>query len=343
MFSVWQVITKPGKGYKIEMKKISIIIPIYNVEEYLETCLKSIVGQTYPHLEIILVDDGSPDNCPYICDQYAEKDKRIVVIHQKNQGLSVARNVGVIRSTGDYILFVDSDDFFALDFCEKVMGIVEREKCDIVIGEVVSVDEQGEYLKSKYEYAISEFEILSNYQAMKEVVSEKRIIGYAWGKLYKRELLKGVNFPAGKIYEDRFTLYKYFSKAERICLCPGAVAYYRMRKSSIVHDANLRGLYDLLEAEEEVLRFCKEKYPTLVAAVEALYFGRYVHIWMSFYDTGDKEQINNLVLKMKDIFKEYRKKKNIKMKHKVSYVMIFLMPSLYRKMVHWIKLDRREG
>mgnify|MGYP002511430532 CR=1 FL=1 len=325
------------------MELVSIVVPVYKVEEYLEICLKSVIEQTYPCLEIILVDDGSPDNCGYICDQYAEIDSRILVIHQENQGLSVARNVGEERATGDYILFVDSDDFLALDFCEKVINVAEKEQCDIVIGEVVSVDEYGRYLKSKYEYAIPKYEILNNFQAMEDVVSEKRIIGYAWGKLYKKNLLEEVNFPAGKTYEDRFTIHKYFAKAEKVCLCPGAVAFYRIRKSSITHDSNLKRLYDLLEAEEEVLRFCKEKYPALVDIVEAFYFGRYVHIWISFYDAGDMEEINGLILRMKEIFKEYKKKKNVKMKHKVSYVMIFLMPSLYRKMIHRMKLDCREG
>lgn len=322
------------------MKMISVIVPVYKVEAYLEICLKSIVEQTYENLEIILIDDGSPDQCPQICEAYAKRDKRICVIHQENQGLAVARNTGLQHITGEYVLFVDSDDFLDKEFCTRVISVIEKEKCDIVIGKVVTVDEQDNYIKSECEYTINKFEILDNFQAMKEIVSEKRVTGYSWGKLYKRELLADITYPKGKLYEDRFTIYKYFAKAKKVCFCPDAIAYYRMRKDSITHSLNLGRYYDLLEAEKEVLQFCIKQYPELVEMEEAYYFGRFVHIWITFFDSKNKNEIKNLVKMMKKVYKEYGRKKNIKIMHKISYKMIFFMPSFYRKVIRQMGLDR---
>ena len=112
---------------------ISIIIPVYKVEKYLKRCVDSVIGQTYPNLQIILVDDGSPDNCPQICDEYAAQDKRIEVIHQANAGVSNARNNGLKVAKGDYILFIDSDDYIAPDMCEKMLAFAQQTQADIVV------------------------------------------------------------------------------------------------------------------------------------------------------------------------------------------------------------------
>lgn len=322
------------------MKKISIIVPVYKVEAYLEICLKSIIGQSYTNLEIILIDDGSPDQCPEICESYAKQDERIRVVHQKNRGLAVARNIGLQQITGEYVLFVDSDDFLDINFCSRVIDAAEKDQCDIVVGEVITVDEKDIHVKDECEYSISEYELLNNFQAVKEIISQKRVTGYSWGKLYKKDLLMGIKYPEGKLYEDRFTVHKYFARANRVCFCPGAVVYYRMRSDSITHSLDLRRYYDLLEAEKEVLDFCKEQYPQLVEMEEAYYFGRFVHIWIDFFDSKNKEELKRLVNKMKEIYKEYGKKKNIKKMHKVSFVFIFVMPSFYRWLIHQMKLDR---
>ena len=123
--------------------KISVIIPVYKVEQYIRQCLDSVIGQTYQNLEIILVDDGSPDGCGMICDEYAKKDSRVIVVHQENQGVSVARNVGIEMATGEWIMFVDPDDWLELECCEKVIECVFSKPWDIVYFRHIMHDEKG--------------------------------------------------------------------------------------------------------------------------------------------------------------------------------------------------------
>ena len=129
--------------------KISIVVPIYKVEKYIDQCVQSVLKQTYQNLEIILVDDQSPDKCPEICEQYAREDARVKVFHQKNLGLSGARNTGMQYATGDYVLFLDSDDYLALDYCERMLTMAKEENADIVVGEIISVDDDGGLLDDK--------------------------------------------------------------------------------------------------------------------------------------------------------------------------------------------------
>ena len=123
--------------------KISIIVPVYKVEEELERCVQSLVNQTYKNIEIILVDDGSPDRCPLLCDEYAQKDSRVRVIHKKNGGLSDARNVGLQATTGEYVLYIDSDDYIDLDSCERFLKATEQQKVDIVVGSAIMEKSDG--------------------------------------------------------------------------------------------------------------------------------------------------------------------------------------------------------
>ena len=324
------------------MEKILIIIPVYKVEDYIETCLESVIHQSYQNLEILIVDDGSPDRCPDICDRYATQDDRIQVIHQSNQGLSAARNTGIEYTTGEYVLFLDSDDYLSPNYCEIVLNAAERTGSDIVVGEIVTVDGEGGMLDSSLGLRILTEEILDKMAAIKEVVVEHRMRGYAWGKLYKKHIVDGIRYPVGKAFEDRFTIYKYFEKADKVCLCPEAVIYYRLRLNSIMHSTSLNKWYDVLEADQELLDFCKNNYPSLVGAMESSCFGRYVHVWIKFYDSGYAEEIAKLVQKMKTIYKEYKKKYQIKFVHKLSYILIFLVPHLYRWLIHIINFDKNE-
>ena len=326
----------------MEKNKVSIIIPIYKVENYIQECLDSVLNQSYQNLEIILVDDGSPDKCPEICEEFGKKDKRIKVIHQKNQGLSGARNTGMKNASGDYILFLDSDDYISKNYCSQAVKMAEEMKSDIVVGEIITVDENGADIDSNLGLKISNKKMFNNIQAMEEVVIEQQLRGYAWGKLLKREIAENVTYPVGKAYEDRFTIYKYFAKANKVCLCPGAITYYRLRESSITHSKNLDKWYDLIEGEESLLNFCKKHYPDLVPLAEAKFIGRYVHIWINFYDSGDREKTKELVKKMKVVYKKYGHKSSIKKVHKISFLMIFAMPHLYRWLIHVTNYDKNE-
>ena len=193
-------------------EKISVIVPIYNVEQYLRRCIDSIINQTYKNLEIILVDDGSPDNCGQICDDYAKKDTRIKVIHKKNGGLSDARNVGLEVCTGDYISFVDSDDWIELNTYEIMMKSMNEYNADMVVSNINYV------YKDKVESKYSEDKIrcFNKEEAMKELIKDGLVQAVVWNKLYKRVVIDNLRFKVGKLNEDEFFTYKICAKAERI-------------------------------------------------------------------------------------------------------------------------------
>ena len=170
---------------------ISIIVPIYKVEKHLKKCIKSIVEQSYTNLEIILVDDGSPDNCGKICDEYAKKDCRIKVIHKKNGGLSDARNCGIDKSSGKYLMFVDSDDYIDKNICEKLINASKEYDCDIVMCNIYRVVNNKIYIEKEIS-ALSKNEVLDGITVMKEFFKNFSIDLYvSWNKLYKRELFFG--------------------------------------------------------------------------------------------------------------------------------------------------------
>ena len=193
--------------------KVSVIIPVYKVEKYLEKCIDSVINQSYSNLEIILVDDGSPDNCGKICDKYAKKDNRIRVIHKTNGGLSDARNNGIKIATGNYIAFIDSDDYVTEDYIEYLLKLIIDNNSDISIVMPYEVDEN--YIVKK----IFKREKIYNYNsndALKTMLYQKKFETSAWGKLFKKNVVNGIYFPTGKIYEDIGTIYKYILRAKKI-------------------------------------------------------------------------------------------------------------------------------
>jgi len=207
---------------------ISVIIPIYNVEEYLDKCIESVIKQTYPYLEIVLVDDGSPDDCPVKCDEWALRDERIVVIHKENGGLSDARNAGLKIATGEYISFVDSDDWIANNMYETMMGAMQAENADIcACGLMITYPECQEPLNMEPMVGSSEKILEMIYQDTTYLIS-------AVNKLYHRKCWAGFEFPVGKICEDAFTAYLLVERANKIVQISDALYYYRIRENSIM-------------------------------------------------------------------------------------------------------------
>ncbi len=226
-------------------KKISIIIPVYGVEQYLKRCVDSVRNQTYRNLEIFLVDDGSPDMCPQICDEYAKIDERIIVIHKKNGGLSSARNAALDAATGSFILCVDSDDYIHPQAVEKLYNACITYDTDISIG--LHYVEKGEHLLIE-DPIIDEVELYNSFEGLYTLISDKKMRNYAWNKLYKSELFEDVRYPEGKSYEDIATTYLLFHKARKICRIPEYLYYYQIRIDSISSSVN----------EEKWYRNCKD-------------------------------------------------------------------------------------
>lgn len=222
---------------------ISIIIPVYKVEKYLEKCIESVLKQTYTNLQIILVDDGSPDNCGKICDEYAKKDSRIEVIHKANGGLSDARNVGISKAKGRYIGFVDSDDYIKEDMYEILLNLIKKYDADVSICNLYDVIDENECIRNK-ENGIREY---SRIDILKEILLDKNIQSYAWNKLYKKELFDEIKYPIGKKYEDIGTTFYLFEKCNKIVVTSEPEYYYLKRADSLVNNVTESTILDYTE------------------------------------------------------------------------------------------------
>lgn len=227
---------------------ISIIVPVYNVEHYLDRCLKSILEQTYKNIEIVIVDDGSTDSSGIICDKYLTIDNRIKVFHKKNGGLSDARNYGIKKSNGEYLMFVDSDDYIPSNAIEILFNLITEKKADVSIGKIKT----GTSSNIENNNNMPNIETFDNRQAIKEMLYANKFSTSASGKLFKRELFKNVEFPLHKLYEDFHTIYKILDKSKLIVFENEIVYYYIIRKGSITHsDFSIKSM-DNLDALKQI-------------------------------------------------------------------------------------------
>ncbi len=249
------------------MKKlVSIVVPVYNVKDYLKKCLDSIIGQTYRRIEIILVDDGSNDGSEKIVDDYSKTDNRIVVIHKENGGLSSARNVGIDMAKGDYITFVDSDDFVDSNMIEKMLKEAVDRSADLVICNRIYYYENGKTIvKKKYDKTAE----MTPCESLRELMLGKKYDMAAWAKMYKKELFNDIRFPVGKISEDYFVMYKLFDLSNKVVLIPDHLYYYAQRKGSISKTPKLR--YDYIDAAKEQRDYILKKYPNMTDLAHAAY------------------------------------------------------------------------
>lgn len=245
----------------MEQEKISVIIPVYNVEEYLEKCLESVINQTYKNLEIIIVDDGASDICKQICEKYEQKDKRITVIHTPNQGIASARNTGIKNITGDFIGFVDSDDIVHKTMFEELYNCIKEKQADIAICQY-----EPFYAEKKIIEKNEENEQIQEYQnedGIKELLKDNKIASHLWNKLYKKELWKDIYFPEGKTLEDIAVMYKIFAKSNKIECMDKKLYYYRQRGTSILGNVNEKLIQDFAEIVQIRSEDLQVQYPML--------------------------------------------------------------------------------
>ena len=245
----------------MEEKLVSVIIPVYNVEKYIKPCIESIINQTYKNLEIILVDDGSTDSSGLICDEYSERDNRIKVIHQKNRGLSGARNSGIEIAKGEFLSFVDSDDFLDLRFFKEMMQKAEKEKSDIALCGVTYCNENGEFIS---EDIIDKHTVIMGLDQLKLLLCDnKKYSTTAWAKIYRKNLWDQIRYPEGKYHEDVYTTYKVVDKSHRSSIIAKPYYWYRQITGSITHSKfNLKHL-DSVEATKERAEYMVENHPYL--------------------------------------------------------------------------------
>lgn len=248
------------------MDKISIIVPIYNIQEYLEKCVKSIQKQTYKNLEIILVDDGSTDNSKKICDELVLKDERIKVIHKKNGGLSSARNEGMRNATGDYICFVDGDDYIREDYCEVLYNALIETKSDLSAVSYKEIKNGKTRIYNSAARSKKEFDDKCTVYNGDEIIIQFlhwKNFRIAWNKLYKAEIIKNQWFKEGATFEDMFFNYKVLSQTKRLAYVNSPCYCYIRRDGSISTTYSEKNLNDFAEAIIDVFSGVKEEFPQL--------------------------------------------------------------------------------
>ena len=247
----------------MEEKLISIIVPIYNVEQYLKRCVNSLINQTYRNLEIILVDDGSPDKCPQICDEYAAIDSRVKVLHKPNGGLSDARNKGLDIATGDYIMFVDSDDWIEINTCKDIITYIYTQNADVVVFGLNSVYDTGKIVKTKKGLiGCVEKEECLKYMIYR--IMDGGVFNYVCNKIFSAQLFDGLRFPLGRLAEDQGFTYKLIHKANKIYVTDKPLYNYYQRSDSISSSRYYpRVIKDRHELWLDRLSFIKEFYPRL--------------------------------------------------------------------------------
>lgn len=307
---------------------ISVIVPIYNVEKYLRACIESILNQTYKSIEIILVDDGSTDFCPEICDEFQKKDNRIKVIHKKNGGLSDARNIGIENSSGLYICFVDSDDFIKTNYVELLYKSIKKNNTKI----------------SQCGYTYYDGTAKENINYNNDIVLKKREYFYdnftshiidntvVWNKMYSKDIFKDLKFNKGKIHEDEYFTYKAVDKAGKISIIKECLYLYRINETSIMRRKYNYKRLDALEAFREKNIYFKEKYDSDLYNCFATYYldlllYHYKQVTIYLKDKKIKNCIKN------DVRKIYKTFEILNPKLKIKTILFTKLPILYELII----------
>jgi len=322
---------------------ISVIVPVYNIENYIHKCIDSICNQTYKNLEIILVNDGSTDKSGIICDEFANRDKRIKVIHKNNGGLSDARNIGIKIAGGEFISFVDGDDYLCLTAYEELITEANKSNSDIVIFQYM-YDFENAKIQSKMYFSEKECN-MSNIQALKILFTTNEQGGIvAWNKLYRKKIFieNNIEFPYGKLHEDYATTYKTFYYCNKISYYPKALYYYVQREGSITKQIYDEQHYAQIEAAQEILDFIIQKNIPLFEEAECAYISANLNLYNSMILYGGLNpslviQIRNNICEKKYIRNKYLSKRN-----KFFLILLLCIPGQYSwiyKTYNWIKYN----
>lgn len=309
---------------------ISIIVPIYNVEEYLEKCIESIIKQTYENLEIILVDDGSTDNSGKICDIYAKKDERIKTIHRENSGVSVTRNIGLENCNGEYIGFVDPDDYISPTMYEILYDTLKRNNADISMCSYQCFDsEKIEFTKSNNEISYNKNE------ALKELILDKDITSHLWNKLYKKDLFNEVSFPINKIYEDVGTIYFVLEKANLIIYNKSIQYAYFQRSTSLCNSISEKKMNNYIEMIDDRYKYLKSNFKELeeilnISRIQSSLIFNYI-----VAKDKNKELFNSQLL-VNDYNKNIKIKFNLVKYMKLKYIMALIILKINRNLFYKI-------
>lgn len=251
---------------------ISIIVPVYNVEKYLKRCMLSLLNQSYENVEIILIDDGSTDGCPRICDEYEKQFSNIHVIHKPNSGLADARNYGIENAKGSYITFVDSDDFVSEFYVENLYHAIQMTNADLAVSMFENLPEGHEIKSSATRMMKDAIKSCTDLECLKMLLLQKGVETSAPGKLYKKKEIGLLRFPVGRLYEDIMFTTTMISRSSQIAMINNVDYYYCQRRGSIQYQTFHKQKMDCIEHSIQLNHFINEKYPSLKTAADSRYF-----------------------------------------------------------------------
>lgn len=280
------------------MPKISVIVPVYNVENYINRCIDSIINQTFTDLEIILINDGSLDNSGKICDEYLEIDERIKVVHKENGGLSSARNSGLELATGEFIGFVDSDDYIKNDMYEQLLVACNINSADISMCGRYNVSEIGELNQL---FSLDRQEIWSSKVAIENLLTWNNIDSSVCDKLFYHKLFDHIRFPLGKYNEDIFVMVKILFEANKIVHIGLSKYYYYHRSNSITTEKFSEKKLDLLEASSQVVNFVEEYYPEIRQKAISFHLKGIIYLLSILHKKEIKKRYNNSYKMLKSL------------------------------------------
>lgn len=316
---------------------ITVIIPVYNVEKYMRECLDSVINQSYSHLEIILVDDGSTDYSGKICDEYCKMDIRVKCIHKKNGGLSSARNAGLDIATGNYIAFIDSDDIYELNYIEILYRNIVEFCADISCCKYMRFNESKPDNINQF---ISKTECISSVKCMENILYQYRdhIFTVAvWNKLYKRAIFDSIRFPFGKLNEDMAVVLQIMDLAKKVVVCDYIGYFYRINSNSITNQKFSSKRMDVVYVTEDMLKYVRDKHPELENAAIHILFRRNIEMLMLILQSDKQVYINEYTYILDNI-KKYRlhilydskSQKSSKICALVSFCGVNIMQQVYK-------------
>ncbi|MCR4902016.1 MAG: glycosyltransferase [Butyrivibrio sp.] len=290
--------------------KVSVIIPAYNVGAFISECIESAINQTYPNLEIIIIDDGSVDDTPIICDHYADMDKRILVKHQPNGGLSAARNEGLKLACGDYLFFLDSDDYLESDAIEYLVNLSQKYDADICAGSAIQVTENKQFVKEmSFPGISSEYQLCYEHSFWQYAYANTPCIPaiVVWTKLYKKRLFANLSFKENFIHEDEEILHKVVSISDTIILSVKNIYNYRLRSDSVMDKPmTIKNLCKADFLSQRLNYFIQKEYTDLYLSC----FGDGAYVLRKAYSTDAYKNDTAFKLEVNRLYKEYKKHLN---------------------------------
>lgn len=283
---------------------VTIVIPVYNLAQYVQNCIDSVLRQTYKNIEILIIDDGSSDNTLTICNEYAKRDNRIRVICRKHEGLSAVRNIGSREAKGEYVAHIDGDDILEPSYIEYLYRLIIQYNADISMCNYIPVLEGKKIPRQKAVNSRQEIKVMTKEQALETLLYQKYFITATWAKLFKKELLLKVEFPYKKLAEDMGSTYKLFHYSEKVVYSSKIQYYYLQRTGSIVHALSFQKGKDYIEQSQKMVKFIEVKYPHLTDAAYSRCFSSNIQVLSTI---AFSKICDPLYVEVKNNIKKYRK------------------------------------